>query len=66
MEMAKSAWVYRRLRDFRAGIEGCISFLKRGFGLDRCNWRSFRSFRAYAHASVVSFNLLILARHLIS
>jgi transposase, IS5 family len=63
-DMAKSTWVYRRLRDFRAGIEGCISFLKRGFGLDRCTWRSYRSFRAYVHASVVSFNLLILARHL--
>lgn len=65
-DMAKSTWVYRRLRDFRAGIEGCISFLKRGFGLDRCTWRSYRSFKAYVHASVVSFNLLILARHLIS
>jgi IS5 family transposase len=65
-DMVKSTWVYRRLRDFRAGIEGCISFLKRGFGLDRCTWRSFRSFRAYVHASVVSFNLLILARHLLS
>lgn len=63
-DMVKSTWVYRRLRDFRAGIEGCISFLKRGFGLDRCTWRSFRSFKAYVHASVVTFNLLILARHL--
>jgi len=65
-EMTRSTWVYRRLRDFRAGIEGCISFLKRGFGLDRCTWRSSRSFHAYVHASVLSFNLLILARHLIS
>jgi IS5 family transposase len=64
-EMTKSTWVYRRLRNFRAGIEGCISFLKRGFGLDLCTWRSLRSFHAYVHASVLSFNLLILARHLI-
>lgn len=63
--MTTSRWVYRRLRDFRAGIEGCISFLKRCFGLDRCSWRSFNSFRAYVHASVLSFNLLVLARHLI-
>ena len=55
--MTKSIWVYRRLRDFRAGIEGCISFLKRCFGLDRCTWRSFASFRAYVQASVLSFNL---------
>jgi len=63
--MTRSRWVYRRLRDFRAGIEGCISFLKRCFGLDRCSWRSFDSFRAYVQASVLSFNLLVLARHLI-
>jgi IS5 family transposase len=65
-DMAKSVWVYRRLRDFRAGIEGCISFLKRCFGLDRCSWRSFASFKAYVQASVLSFNLLVLARHLTS
>lgn len=64
-DMTKSVWVYRRLRDFRAGIEGCISFLKRCFGLDRCSWRTFASFKAYVQASVLSFNLLVLARHLI-
>src|SRR5262249_16465336 len=32
-DMAKSTWVYRRLRDFRAGVEGTISFVKRVFGL---------------------------------
>ena len=64
--MTRSTWVYRRLRDFRAGIEGCISFLKRCFGLERCSWRSFASFKAYVHASVLSFNLLVLARHLIT
>ena len=65
-DMTKSTWVYRRLRDFRAGIEGCISFLKRCFGLDRCTWRSLPSFNAYVQASVLSFNLLVLARHLIT
>jgi IS5 family transposase len=65
-EMVRSIWVYRRLRDFRAGIEGCISFLKRVFGLDRCTWRSLPSFKSYVWASVVSFNLLVLARHLLT
>lgn len=64
-EMVKSTWVYRRLRNFRAGVEGVISFLKRSFGLDRCRWSGFRSFRAYVQASVVSCNLLVLARHLL-
>lgn len=64
-EMAKSSWVYRRLRDFRAGVEGVISFLKRGFDLTRCRWSGFASFKAYVSASVFSCNLLIAARHLI-
>ena len=37
-DMVKSSWVYQRLRRFRCGIEGVISFLKRVFGLDRCTW----------------------------
>lgn len=35
-EMAQSAWVFKNLRNFRAGIEGCISTLKRAFKMDRC------------------------------
>lgn len=62
-EMVKSSWVYKRLKRFRAGIEGNISFLKRCFGLDRCTWRSLESFKAYTWASVLSANLLVLARH---
>lgn len=64
--MVKSAWVYKRLRDFRAGIEGNISFLKRIFGLDRCTWRSWSSFQSYVWGSILSFNLLVLARHLLT
>jgi IS5 family transposase len=62
-DMTKSRGVYRRLRRFRAGVEAGISFLKRCFGLDRCTWRSLRSFKAYTWASIVSANLLVLARH---
>ncbi len=64
-EMAKSTWVYKRLRDFRAGIEGMISFLKRCFGLTRCTWRGFESFQSYAWSSVVTANLLLMARRLL-
>lgn len=64
-DMAKSPWVFKQLKNFRAGIEGCISFLKRIFGLSRCTWRSRPSFKSYVWASVVSFNLLVMARHLI-
>jgi IS5 family transposase len=62
-DMVKDSWVYKKLRNFRAGIEGIISFLKRGFGADRCRWKGLRSFKAYALSAVVSANLLTLARH---
>jgi IS5 family transposase len=65
-DMAKSCWVYKRLRDFRAGIEGVISFLKRCFGLSRCTWRGLQSFKAYTWSSIVSANLLLIARHMLS
>jgi hypothetical protein len=32
-------WVYRRLRNFRAGIEAGISCFKRAYGAARCTWR---------------------------
>jgi len=38
MEMAKSAWGYKMLHNFRASMEAGIPTLKRAFGLDRCTW----------------------------
>jgi len=61
-EMCRSTWVYKRLRRFRAGVESGISWLKRCFGLRRCTWRGLQSFRSYVWASIVSANLLTLAR----
>ena len=61
-QMCRSDYVYKRLRRFRAGIESAISWLKRCFGLDRCTWRSLPSFHSYVWASIVSANLLTLAR----
>ena len=62
-DMVKSSWVYKRLRNFRAGVEGNISFFKRCFGGSRCTWRGLKSFKTYVWASIVSCNLLVLARH---
>lgn len=62
-EMVKRTWLYQGLRNFRAGIESTISFLKRCFGWRRCTWRSFSSFQAYTWASVIACNLLTIARH---
>jgi transposase, IS5 family len=50
--MAKSAWVYRKLRNFRAGIEAGISCLKRAYSGGRCTWRGLDHFKiaiAIAH-----------------
>jgi IS5 family transposase len=63
IDMVRSSWIYKKLRNFRAGIEGTISFLKRVFGLDRCTWKSLPSFKSYVWSSVVTFNLLVIARH---
>jgi len=65
-DMVRSTWVYKRLRNFRAGIEGVISFLKRCFGLGKCLWRGFESFKAYVWSSILSANLLTLARHVLA
>ncbi len=62
LAMAKSNWVYKRLRNFRAGIEAGISVLKRAFGLDRCTWSGWAGFKQYVWSSVVSYNLLAMAR----
>jgi IS5 family transposase len=63
-EMVRSSWIFKRLRRFRAGVEGCISFLKRCFGLARCTWRGGREgFAAYTWSAILAANLLTLARH---
>ena len=61
-DMVKSTWVYRKLRNFRAGIEAGISCLKRAYGLDRCTWKGLAHFKAYVWSSVVTHNLVVLAR----
>jgi IS5 family transposase len=62
LDMAKSNWVYKKLRNFRAGVEAGISTLKRAFGLDRCTWSGWEGFKRYVWSSIVSYNLLVLAR----
>jgi transposase, IS5 family len=62
MDMVKSNWVYRKLRNFRAGIEADISCLKRAYGLGRCLWRGLDHFAAYVWSSTVAYNLALFAR----
>jgi IS5 family transposase len=60
--MLRSRWVYRKLRNFRAGIEAGISCLKRAYGLARCTWRGLAHFRAYVWSCVVAYNLALFTR----
>jgi transposase, IS5 family len=61
-DMVKSPWVYRRLRNFRAGIEAGISCFKRAYGGARCTWRGLDHFQTYIWSAVVAHNLVLFAR----
>jgi len=65
VELVKTSRVYKKLKKFRAGIEGCISAGKRAYGLSRCTWKGWRSFQSYVWLSVIAFNLNILAEALL-
>jgi IS5 family transposase len=62
LEMVKSHWVYKKLRNFRAGIEANISRLKRSFGFSCCDWTGWAGFKQYIWSAIVSYNLLVLAQ----
>jgi len=62
LDMVKSKWVYKQLKNFRAGIEANISRLKRSFGFSRCDWTGWIGFTQYVWSALVSYNLLVLAR----
>lgn len=53
---------YEKLRNFRAGIEGNISELKRVFGASKALWKGHDGFKADVWASVISYNLTRLVR----
>jgi IS5 family transposase len=63
-DMTGDRWLYNKLRNFRAGIEATISYLKRCFGLSRCNWKGFDHFKAYVHSAVFTHNLVVLTQRL--
>jgi IS5 family transposase len=52
----------KKLRDFRAGIEGNISELKRAFGAAKALWKGKDGFMAFVWSSVISYNLTRLVR----
>jgi IS5 family transposase len=50
------------LRNFRAGIEGNISELKRAFGLGKALWKGHEGFKSYVWSSALCYNLVRMAR----
>jgi len=56
-QMGIKAKTLKKLRDFRAGIEGNISQLKRAFGGGKALWKGENGFTAYVWASVICYNL---------
>jgi len=61
-DMGIKAKTLKKLRDFRAGIEGNISELKRRFGLSKSTWKGLDGFHAYVWSSVLCYNLVRQAR----
>lgn len=53
---------YKKLKEFRAGIEGNISELKRAFNMGRALWKGYEGFHAYVWSSAIAYNLVRLAR----
>jgi IS5 family transposase len=53
---------FERLRNFRAGVEGNISELKRAFGAGKATWKGHDGFKAFVWSSVISYNLVRMAR----
>jgi len=60
--MTRQRWLYYKLKRFRAGIEAGISYLKRCFGLSRCNWKGLAHYRTYVWSSIFTHNLIVFGR----
>lgn len=60
-QLEKEQW-FKKLQRFRAGIEGLISGLMRGYGLKRCLWKGWQAFQSYVGLSIVTFNLQKIAQ----
>lgn len=60
VKLESQRW-FKMLLRFRAGIEGGLSALLRCFGLGRCLWRGFESFKSWVGLSFFTWNLRKIA-----
>ena len=49
-----------RLKKWRSSIEAVISNLKRGFNLERCNWKGWGHFKTKVLWSALAYNFRVL------
>lgn len=61
-QMGVKKKTFEVLKNFRAGIEGNISELKRAFGMSKANWKGHDGFKAYVWSAVLSYNLIRMVR----
>lgn len=53
---------FRRAHRFRTGIEGRISVLRRGFGLDRCRYHGRAGLERWIGLGILAYDLRVLSR----
>lgn len=61
-QMGVKKKTFEVLKNFRAGIEGNISELKRAFGMGKANWKGHDGFKAYVWSAVLTYNLIRMVR----
>ncbi len=61
-QMGVKKKTFDKLRNFRAGIEGNISELKRALGMSKAKWKGYDGFAAYVWSSALSYNLVRMIR----
>ena len=61
-QMGVKKKTFDKLRNFRAGVEGNISELKRALGMDKATWKGEEGFAAYVWSSALSYNLVRMVR----
>lgn len=60
--LVSSPRIHKMLINFRAGVEGCISWMKRTFGFTRILDKSLKTFKASLQLGAIAYNLTVLAR----
>ena len=61
-QMGVKKKTFEILKNFRAGIEGNISELKRALSMGKASWKGHEGFKAYVWSAILSYNLIRMVR----